>query len=131
VCFYETERELQQGLRQVLHRLIAEEEVGTEDVVILTPRTRKKSLFLEWNRLGNLRLTEKWPPSAGEVYWTSVYRFKGLESPVVILAELYPSSHQNLDAVLYVGCSRARNHLVIFGEAALPEDIRSRLEHIA
>lgn len=124
---YDTEHVLKQGLRQVLHRLTVEEEVATEDIVLLTPRARDKSLLWGWGYLGNLRLTDQWPPGSGEVYCTSVYLFKGLESPVVILAEIYPSSHQDLEALLYVGCSRARNHLIILAEAALPEEIRSRL----
>jgi len=43
------------------------------------------------------------------------------------LAELYSSGHQDLEKLLYVGCSRARNHLVILAEAGLPETIRARL----
>lgn len=127
VTFYDTEQKLKDGLRKVLHRLVFDEEVPTEDIVVLTPRSREKSRLWQWLSLGNLRLTNRWPPGPNEVYCTSVYLFKGLESPVVILAEIYPSANQDMEAVLYVGCSRARNHLVIFAESGLPDDIRSRL----
>jgi len=32
---------------------------------------------------------------------------------VVVLAEIEPLSHAELDTVLYVGCSRARVHLAV------------------
>ncbi|RMF28380.1 MAG: hypothetical protein D6759_15920, partial [Chloroflexi bacterium] len=127
VVYYHTAGELKRHLRRVLHRLTVQERVASDEIVILTPRARGKSLLWQWGRLSNLRLTDRWPPGSGEVYCTTVYRFKGLESPVVILAELYPSSHQDLETLLYVGCSRARNHLIILAEADLPEGIRQRL----
>jgi len=127
VGFYDSEHALQRQLRRFLHRLTVEEEIATDDIVLLTPRARQNSLLWQWGYLGNLRLTDQWPPASGEVYCTTIHSFKGLESPVVILAELYPTSHQDLETLLYVGCSRARNYLVILAEAALPEDVRARL----
>lgn len=127
VSYYDTEYTLKRQLRQILHRLVFEEGVATEDIVILTPRGREKSWLWQWGYIGNLRITDRWPPGSGEVYCTTVYNFKGLESPVVILAELYPSGHQDMERLLYVGCSRARHHLFILAEATLPDEIRSRL----
>jgi ATP-dependent exoDNAse (exonuclease V) beta subunit len=72
-------------------------------------------------------LTDKWPPESGEVFTTTIHQFKGLESPVVVLAEIMSSSAQDLEPLLYVGCSRARNHLAILASAELPEGIRDRL----
>lgn len=127
VCFYESEAGLKRQLRQTLHRLVVQEEVAPADIVILTPKARDRSLLWQWGSLGNFRLTDTWPPGSGAIYCTTVHRFKGLESRVVILAELYPSGHQDLETLLYVGCSRARNHLIILAESALPAEIRSRL----
>ena len=127
VTFYASEQALKEGLRKTLHRLVFEEDVPAEDIVVLTPRARNTSVLWRWPNLGNLRLTEQWPPRSNEVYCTSIYLFKGLESPVVILVELYPSRNQDIEALLYVGCSRARNHLIVFAEDGLPANIRSRL----
>jgi len=127
VTFYASEQALRQELRSALHRLVSEEDVPAEDIVVLTPRAHEKSVLWRWPNLGNLRLTDRWPPGPNEIYGTSVYLFKGLESPVVILAEVYPSAHQDMEAVLYVGCSRARHHLIVLAEDGLPADIRSRL----
>lgn len=127
VTFYASEQALQEALRKTFHRLVFEEDVPTEDIVVLTPRSRSTSALWRWSNLGNLQLTDRWPPGSNEVYCTSVYLFKGLESPVVILAEIYPSAIQDMEAVLYVGCSRARNHLIILAEDGLPGHIRTRL----
>lgn len=46
----------------------------------------------------------------------TIYSFKGLESAVIILTELdklYPDVAQQL---MYVGLSRARNHVVVLGD---------------
>lgn len=127
IIFYASEESLKQALRSTLSHLVFEEDVPAEDIVVLTPRSHSTSALWRWPGLGNLRLTEHWPPGANEIFCTSVYQFKGLESPVVILAEVYPSSRQDMDAVLYVGCSRARNHLVIMADEALPSEVRNRL----
>jgi superfamily I DNA/RNA helicase len=52
----------------------------------------------------------------------SIRRFKGLERPVVILVEL-SADHPKLNALLYVGMSRARQHLV----QVVPTDAAERL----
>jgi superfamily I DNA/RNA helicase len=127
IIYYENEHDLKQIVRRALHRLIVEEALKTEDIVILTPRARDKSLLWSWESIGNFRLTDKWPPGSNEVYCTTPYQFKGLESPVVLLVEIYPSSNQDLETLLYVGCSRARNHLIVVAEEELPADIRERL----
>lgn len=129
ILFYENDHKLKEQLRRTLHRLTYEEQIWTEDIVILTPRSPERSLLGQWDRLGNLRLTEQWPPASGEVFVTTVHSYKGLESPVVILADLRGSDHLDLETILYVSCSRARNHLVILADASLPHSIKEHLSH--
>ena len=127
VHFYADDQALKQHLRQALHRLTAQEGIAAEDIVILTPRSRERSALWRFGVLGNFRLTDRWPPGPNEIYCTSVYLFKGLESPVVILAEVYPSENQDMNAVLYVGCSRARNHLLVLVEDGVTDGIKTKL----
>lgn len=43
-----------------------------------------------------------------------VHRYKGLESPVVVLAEIDERvAESDLAPLLYVGATRARSHLVV------------------
>jgi superfamily I DNA/RNA helicase len=61
------------------------------------------------------------PPTKGnEVRVATIHRYKGLESPVVVLAEIDERvGEEDLRALLYVGATRARSHLVLVaGETA-------------
>jgi superfamily I DNA/RNA helicase len=56
------------------------------------------------------------PTSAWEVRLSTIHRFKGLESPVVVLAEIDGRVDEaQLAGLLYVGATRARTHLVVIG----------------
>ena len=66
------------------------------------------------------------PPTKGnEVRVATIHRYKGLESPCVVLAEIdgrvEPS---DLAGLLYVGATRARSHLVVVAG----ERLRDHLE---
>jgi ATP-dependent exoDNAse (exonuclease V) beta subunit len=50
----------------------------------------------------------------------SIYSFKGLESPVVILSELERANQDVNDALIYVGLSRARNQVLVIGDLPAP-----------
>ena len=41
--------------------------------------------------------------------------------------EIEPHAAHDLEALLYVGCSRARNHLVVLASDALAPDVREKL----
>lgn len=127
VMFYGTDLQLRQLLGNLLQQLIDRERVRPSDVVILTPRSEQRSLLAQWGRAGNWQLTTAWPLEPGQVRYQSIYHFKGLEAPVVVLAEFRPAAEQDANTLLYVGCSRARHHLVILADEGLPEEVKARL----
>jgi hypothetical protein len=47
------------------------------------------------------------------ILFSSIRGFKGLESPVVVLCELEDLGDLSRSQQLYVGLSRARNHVVL------------------
>ncbi len=53
----------------------------------------------------------------------TIRRFKGLEKPVIVLVELREDD-KRLDRMLYVGASRARQHLVVIAPAGVLEKLR-------
>jgi hypothetical protein len=112
VMTYRDERELRQHVRRALHQLVAEEKVSERDLVVLTPHGRTRSALWRDPQFGNLRLTDAWPPAPNHVQWSTVHAFKGLERPVVLLAEI-TREHWAPQELLYVGGSRARSHLVV------------------
>lgn len=106
------------ALRRVVHRLARDEGVGLDQIVVLTPRAQHRSALPDGARLGNVRLT--WgEPGPNELRATSIARFKGLESDVVILMELDQAYYETRTALIHVALTRARHHVVIIGD--LPE----------
>lgn len=112
VLRYREQQDLRKNLRKIIHQLTAIEGVDSEEIVVLSPHGREKSALWSLGDLGNYRLSEQ-PGGTGEILCTTIHQFKGLESPVVVLAELDQQIVDNLDNLLYVGASRASSHLVI------------------
>jgi hypothetical protein len=127
VLTYDDPAGLKRTLRSVVHRLLVQEGVAAEDIVLLTPKGRERSILWQTGRVGNLRLTDQWTQASGELFCSTVHAFKGLESPVVILAELDADQAADYEALLYVACSRARNHLIVLASDSLPQAILLRL----
>ncbi len=103
-------------LQRVLHRLVNDEGVPVEDIIILTPAAEKRSQWKKDDQLGNFIVTwqlDTEMPMAARI--CTIYSFKGLESAVIILTELHALRPDIRDQLLYVGLSRARNHVVVIG----------------
>ena len=119
VMVYRAEAELLDLVGKAVVRLADAQKIGTRNIAILTGHGKERSAVWRARRFGGFTLTDKPEPGEGEIFWSSVHAFKGLERAVVILAEIEPLSHAELGTLLYVGCSRARVHLaVILSEAA-------------
>ena len=119
---YEREEDLEHLLAVVLRNLVEEEQVPLEDIVVLTPAGKDKSRLRSAGAVDGFRLSETVEP--GTVLATSVHAFKGLERPVVILAELGEKHLEDLHQYLYVGGSRARNHLVVLAAEPVARELR-------
>jgi len=104
-------------LQKVLHRLVNEEGIPPEHIIILTPSGEKRSQWKTDDQLGNFIIT--WHLDT-EMQMTArvctIYSYKGLESPVVILTELHTLRPEIADQLLYVGLSRARHHAIVIGD---------------
>ncbi len=124
-------------LGTALRRIIEAGRVAASDVVVLTPRSNRSS----WLMAADGAPVEAWPyrlmpeygpegsvlpmPTRGnEVRVATIHRYKGLESPVVVLAEIDGRiGEEELASLLYVGATRARSHLVVIAS----EDLGRRL----
>lgn len=127
VIAYRGEAEMLRALQKLLHRLVSEEHVDGEDIIILTPRSEARTAFKNGLKLGLFTLVSQPVNRPNHVQVASVYRFKGLERRLVILAEVDSGVHHNSQMVLYVGCSRARTHLVVMYDLDTPTELTSRL----
>lgn len=116
-----------EALRRVFARLFTEERLPSKNVVILTPRSARTSQFREGDRIGNVVLTWEWHPGSGQVQISTIYSFKGLESPIVVLVELDKFDFATEDYLLYVALSRPRDHLIVLGKLPDPQtEVNSR-----
>lgn len=125
---YRDSAEMVKGIQSVLNKLINEEHVPIEDVVILTPHAQERSMLKAGSKLGNFSLTSNLPQRRNEIQATTIHRFKGLERKVVILAEIDSKFMYNPEILMYVGSSRARTHLLFFVDQNAPAEIKSQIE---
>ena len=101
-----TKASLSAELGRILHHVIVDGKTSPRDVVVLTGVAVDKSRARGACGRFNLCLH---PTGRNDVTLTNVFRFKGLDSKVVILCEIDPIN----TAAMYVACSRARALLII------------------
>jgi UvrD-like helicase family protein/AAA domain-containing protein len=121
VLGYRSEDDLAHLTALVLKNL-EQEHVPLEDIVVLTPARRAKSALRQRGRVNGYELADE--PAAGKVLTCTVHGFKGLERPVVILAEIGERHRDDLAKYLYVGGSRARNHLIVLAAEPVARELR-------
>ena len=116
VIVYDKRQGLLPALLGILHRLTEEERIPAGQIAVLGPLSDKSGLAAEVLARNDL-LASHWPPPPDHAFFGSIYSFKGLERPVVVLVEL-ERWVKDLIPLLYTACSRACNHLIVM----LPED---------
>ena len=95
-----------------MHRLTRQERVKLADIVILTGRSLEKSIVRDWDMVGVTHLGKMVAEKHNEVLCESVWRFKGLERPVVILIDFSDAMKRD-ETIFYIAVTRARDHLII------------------
>ena len=134
-----TDAETIEALRRLLHRLRVDEGVLPWDIAVLSGSSLEESAVWRQRTYGNevlwngqvddagrtLGLASNLVPASPDdaILCDSIRRFKGLERPVIVLVELKPDDRR-LDQMLYVGASRARQHLAVIGSAAVLERLQ-------
>ncbi len=118
---YKDDDDLAHLLALVLKNLEGED-VPLEDVVVLTPARRAKSALRQRDHVDGYELSDE--PEPGKVLTCTVHGFKGLERPVVIVAEIGQRHQEDLAKYLYVGGSRARNHLIVLAAEPTARKLR-------
>ena len=95
--------------------LLALKEQGfkADDIAVLFQRRPDSTVLDALGRSSRWKLKEHDEAIPGCVHWTTIHAFKGLESPVVVLADVRSRNREEIDSLLYVGMSRARIKLII------------------
>ena len=135
VLTYDEKNEtLQQAVMAILYRLIEEEHIPASAIAVLTPYSQRTSLLKTDSLRSTQEITLRWSDQdegTNQVRLETIYSFKGLERPVVILAEIERRLAQERNSVdgqrlLYVACSRAQHHLIVLLPKRVPVQL-SRL----
>jgi superfamily I DNA and RNA helicase len=107
--------EVERAVSRVLHHLIKDNGVAPSDIAVLMGSARSGGLR-RGKRIGAFETTEDQMVEPSKVLLESIRRFKGLERPVVVLAAIDELPPDDETALLYVGLSRARVHLVVIAK---------------
>ncbi len=112
-----SQNEIEPAVSQVLDRLIKKDYAAPEDIAVLLGWAPSSPLKKN-TRIGAWPVTTDQVAEPGRVLVDSVRRFKGLERPIVVLTAIddLPPAEEN--ALLYVGLSRARIHLIVVAQAS-------------
>src|SRR5690606_12993113 len=113
----ETDEEVDDHVRQTLHRLIVEGGLDPKQVAILCQR-KEDVQRLRRQKLAGQRIVGLESKVEGGVVAETIHRYKGLESDacIVILRSMGRSRDR---ALAYVGISRAKARLVVVGPKAV------------
>lgn len=103
-------------LSQLMSKFTEQDGLAPEQITILTPHTRPKSSLADMETLGRLHLTHDPADRRGKVLHTTIGKFKGLESDVVVLADIDPRDHRCSRRARYVAASRARHLLYVYAK---------------
>jgi len=102
---------------RVIHRLVVDEQVSPDQIVVLTPNSRAHSALGDVDRLGSTPAS--WQPdgSGTSIRISTIHSFKGLERPVVVVCELDDAfvARDDFIHLAYTGFSRPQHHLVVIG----------------
>jgi hypothetical protein len=116
-------REIQQQINSLIPQLVSGEHIPAGHITILVSNEKLISQLAPAGKIGTADIQRCTDPEANAITIDTVRRFKGLESPVVILI-VDPEIMAN-DELLYVALSRARSQLIIIGDPKSLERIQT------
>lgn len=101
-------------------RRLKEEGYELSEIVVLSPQRGRSTAATTddpWLRQ-ILKPADGLPSRPGQVQYSTIHAFKGLEAPAVILTDLDQDVTVNFDSLLYVGLTRATDRLIALIETA-------------
>ncbi len=123
---YKNEEMQLEKLREVLNTL-EKEQIPPEKIVILSPLRFENSVV---SKLHGYPVTGDYKDRAGKILFSTVYTYKGLDSPVVIITDVNHFYYENHKTALYVGMSRAISLLYMLVREKTWQDIKAYSETV-
>ena len=130
VHYYSTREEAVEVLADLIRQLI-DSQVRLEDIAVLSTRRPENSLLAGCRNLAGYRLvepTEDGSPRPGDLLFSTMHAFKGLERQAVIAVDLAEIGNDYWSMLHYTGLSRARVllHVLLPAEARKNYDRQAR-----
>ena len=108
--------------------------ISAKDIVILSPKQLEGSNLSGVESLAGLRIRnltnyepEPTPIQDGEIAFSTIQAFKGMESPAIIVVGIDAVDNDWMRTTLYVGMSRAKSMLTLMIHADAREDVEALL----
>jgi hypothetical protein len=111
VASYDSDKTMLEKVETVLGELV-QEGITADDIAILGTRSQRRTDLRYSRKIGPYELVES-RNDRNQIVTMTIHRFKGLESPVVILCELDETIEHNLRELLYIGLTRTTGLLYI------------------
>lgn len=92
---------------------------GLDEIVVLSPRRQgatAETTTDPWLRQ-ILRAANGESPRPGQLRYSTIHAFKGLDAPAIIITDLDRTNTPSFEALLYIGMTRATDRLTILIEA--------------
>ena len=99
---------------EVVDKLLRVERIAPEQITILTPHTRENSSLAAMETVGGAVITDDASDRRGKVLHTTISRYKGLESDVILLVDVDSDDERSDRTACYVAASRARHVLHVW-----------------
>ena len=114
--YYATQEEAVRLLQELIGQLV-DAQVRPDDIAILSTRRFENSLLAGYQRLAGFRLLEATgnvEPRKGDLLFSTMHAFKGLERQVVVAVDMAEIGEDHWSMLHYTGLSRARVLLHVF-----------------
>lgn len=121
----ESPDEIKTRLVEQIGDLINNHNVRPDEIAVLVPDVAACSELAPKRRLGRYRVTDTGEHESGAVTLESIRRFKGLESPVVMLVQ--GMGRRIEEELLYTGITRAQSMLYVIAPSRVISDARARI----
>jgi hypothetical protein len=95
-------------------RALRDDGYGLDEILVLSPLrhdSTAETTSHPWLRQV-LRPADGRPPQAGQLRFSTVHSFKGLDAPAVIITDLDDATAPNFESLLYIGMTRATDRLI-------------------
>jgi len=102
-----------EATKTVLTRLVGTDGIDPREIAVLSPKDQEKIGVYQLLRKNAKTASSPIDVKVLNVLVQSVRLFKGLERKVIILSEIEDMPPEEENANLYIGTSRARNHLIV------------------